>query len=71
MTEKSSNPREKHGARRNDGAPVADGAARGAVAAPAKLTAKRFDEQQSGAPAVVAGGGGTIRLDGASRMAPR
>ena len=33
MTEKSSNPREKHGARRNDGAPVANGAARGAVAA--------------------------------------
>ena len=61
MTEKSSNPREKHGARRND-APVASGAARGTVAGPAKLTRKRFDEQQSGAPAVVARGGRRFAL---------
>ena len=62
MTERSSKPRGKHGARRNDGAPVANGAARGAAAAPAKLTAKRFDEQQSGAPAVVARGGRRFAL---------
>ena len=62
MTEKSSTRREKHGARRNDGAPVANGAARGAAAGPAKLTRKRFDEEQSGAPAVVARAGRRFAL---------
>ena len=54
----------EHAARRNGGAPDADGVAFGAAAGPAKLTRKPFGERRSGAPAVVARRGRRFALTG-------